>query len=162
RLDHLDGALRADLALLLPELGAPSAGGGDRNRLFDAVAELARQLAAAAPLAVLLDDVHWIDEASAALLHYVVRALDGGRVVVALAGGGGALSDSLEGMIVDRLGRIDERARDLLPWAAALGRNFRPELLARAAGVAPAELLGALAELERHGVVRAAEAADGG
>src|SRR5207248_7962053 len=68
--------LRADLAPLLPELGEAPAD-ANRNRLFDAVTELLRQLGATAPVAVVLDDIHWFDEAAAALLHYATRALAG-------------------------------------------------------------------------------------
>ena len=64
--------LRGELASLLPELGADSAG-VDRNRLFGAVAQLVARMAERAPLAIVLDDLQWLDEASAALLHHVAR-----------------------------------------------------------------------------------------
>jgi DNA-binding SARP family transcriptional activator len=226
RLDSLDAAARADLAPLLPELGKTDGAHGDRNLLFDAVARL---LARMGPVALVLDDLHWFDEASAALLHYVVRALGETRVLIAcgarpgeladnpaalrlvralsregqlaqhtllpldasetaalvslldprldaarifadsdgnplfaleiarsLAAGDDALSDSLEGLIADRLSRLEEGARDLLPWAAALGHGFSPELLAHVTGVAPADLLVAVEELERRSVFRVA------
>ncbi len=77
-----DGAIRSDLAPLLPELGATRAE-MDRNRLFDAVGKLLLSRASQALLVVLIDDVQWLDEASVALLHYVTRSLGGSRVLVA-------------------------------------------------------------------------------
>ena len=46
-----------------------------RLHLFAAVAEFIRELAAAAPVAFLLDDLHWADSASLALLVYLARDL---------------------------------------------------------------------------------------
>src|SRR5262249_2991318 len=202
---------------------------GDRNRLFDAVAQLLRTLAAERVIALVLDDVHWFDEASAALLHYVFRGISGSQIVVACGARPGELADNpaalrllralgrdarlrelplapldendtaalvrsigrgldvarvfaesnghplfaleiaraleqgnttlsrtLEGLIGERLARLDERTRDLLPWAAALGRGFTPEVLARTTNLPAAELLNAVDELERHGVLRVA------
>ena len=88
--DHL----RTDLALLFPELGAPALN-ADRTRLFDAVLQLLRGLAtAAAPLLVILDDLQWIDEASASLLHYVVRNRGGRNILLACAARAGELEDN--------------------------------------------------------------------
>ena len=81
------------------------------------------------------------------------------EVVRALARGtGGAnapLAESLAGFIDERLARLDDAARDLVPWAAALGRTFGPDLLGRVTGLSPAALASALEELERRGIVRA-------
>ncbi len=67
----------------------------DRTRLYDAVAEL---LASAAreqgPLVLLLDDLHWFDEASAELLHYLARALSGSPIVLATSARSGELADN--------------------------------------------------------------------
>ena len=77
------GTAAGDLAPLLPELEPGAPAGGDRNRLFDAVVALLRRLAEAQPpLAVILDDVHWLDEASLAsqVRHpHVVETLDLGE-----------------------------------------------------------------------------------
>jgi DNA-binding SARP family transcriptional activator/tetratricopeptide (TPR) repeat protein len=221
----------ADLAPLLPELGDGK--GIDRERLFEAVVRL---LASLAPLAcVLLDDLQWSDEASAALLHYAMRALAGAPVLFACAArpeelsdnppaerlvrtlqregrvleielaplSGGAIatlarsanagadvqriakesagnplfvlelarafasggdertSDTLSGLIADRLERLDGAARELVPWAAAIGRTFAIDTLERATELPAMELLGALEELERRGVLRATSTASG-
>ena len=42
-----------------------------------------------------------------------------------------------------------------MPWAAALGRSFSPEILRVVSGLSPAELLAAMEDLERRGVIRA-------
>jgi hypothetical protein len=119
----VDG-LRGDLAALLPELGADDAS-VDRNRLFDAVAQLVTRMAESAPLAIVIDDLQWLDEASAALLHHLTRnPLPG----VFIAGGArtAELSDnapvqrvvralSREGRLVDRaLHPLDEAEVALL------------------------------------------------
>jgi DNA-binding SARP family transcriptional activator len=70
-------------------------------------------------------------------------------------------SESLDALLADRLDRLEARAQEMVPWAAALGRSFRADLLALVTGASDVELLGALTELERRGVLRAdAGAAD--
>ncbi len=85
-------ALRSELAALLPELGPTADDSGDRNRLFNAVAQVVIEMArTGAPMAVVLDDLQWFDEASAALLHYVAHATAGQPVTFILAARGGEL-----------------------------------------------------------------------
>jgi DNA-binding SARP family transcriptional activator/tetratricopeptide (TPR) repeat protein len=227
--------VRDDLALLLPELGPRLPAGTDestRIRLFDAVAALVQHLAGAQLLALVFDDAHWLDEASASLLHYVLRAgaapsallvacavrpgdlsdnvairrvmqsmarehrlsevplgpldaretaalvhtvdpaLDPAAVFAQSEGnplfvlevarahhrGAGRPGGTLDSLLAGQVAGFTPRARDLLVWAAALGRRFRPDLLAGAAGLEAAELLAALGELERHGLLREADA----
>src|SRR5262249_9563026 len=219
------------LAPLLPELG-DGVSGGDRNRLFDAVARLLTDLTREGrTVAVLLDDVQWFDDASAALLHFVARAIADSRVLLAcaarstdvhdnpavagvgralgrdgrlrqlqlgpldeasvrelvraievpvdvdrvvaesegnalfaleiaraLAGGSPPLSDTVEGLIVERLAQLDERARDLVPWAAAPRRSLRPEILRVVSGAAPAQLVAAIGGRGGRGVIRGSAA----
>ena len=74
----------AELARLVPavrrrcpsvEPARPTSGGGGRERFFDSVASLLRTI----PRPVLfLDDLHWADEGTLDLLHYLVRAFDDG------------------------------------------------------------------------------------
>jgi hypothetical protein len=194
-------------------------------RLFDAVVRHLAGLAEEGLVAVLLDDLQWFDEASAALLHFVVRALDRRRVRLIAAARPVELEDnrvalrvvrdlrrderlhehslgpldgreiaalvqaedgdatcaecegtplfalelararrsgqhlgavlSLASLLDDRLGRLDDTTRDLLPWAAARGRTFELETLARVTGQALGALVTLAAALERRGVVRA-------
>jgi hypothetical protein len=107
----IDG-LRGELTALLPELGADGAG-VDRNRLFDAVAKLVSRMAERAPLAIVLDDVQWLDEASAALLHHVARSPIPGVFIAA----GARSAELIDNPPVQRLvralareGRLAERA----------------------------------------------------
>lgn len=71
-----DKHLSPELGRLIPELGTSTEAIGDRARLFDGVVDLLRQVSSDQPVVVILDDLQWIDEASCALLHYVVRHLD--------------------------------------------------------------------------------------
>ncbi|MCW5636474.1 MAG: AAA family ATPase [Rubrivivax sp.] len=221
------------LAGAAPLLAGQLPEGGDRQHLFEAAATLLRHLALQQPLALLFDDLQWVDEGSAALLHYLARTLaaecdvvfagaarageiDDNRAVkglvqslartgglrrvdlgplaegearsllgaaaldtttaLHLSGGNplflielaraaerGAL-DGIDGgpagalrgvdtLIEERLAVLDESARSLLAWAAALGREIRPELLATAAGLPLAQALLWLERFERHGLL---------
>ncbi|HEU4384929.1 MAG TPA: AAA family ATPase [Anaeromyxobacteraceae bacterium] len=221
----LPDARRAELAPLLPELGAADPA-NDQLRLFEAVAGALQALAAEAPVVVALDDLHWLDAASAALLHYAFRSLEGAPVLIAGAARPGELADNLaalkatrsigraervlrleleplgaeevaelarsvapsvdvarvyaesegnplyallvaralrggagewrsvDSLLEDRLASVAGAAREVIAWAAALGRGFRADLLARVSGLATPDLVAALADLERHGLVR--------
>lgn len=64
-------ARRAQLAPLLDGAGTPAS---SRETLFFAVVEvLTERCVAQAPVLIVLDDVHWLDESSAELLHYAAR-----------------------------------------------------------------------------------------
>lgn len=93
-LDALRGLPTEGLSGLVLASAAPLMGGpvhgpvGELNReqLFDATAALLDELAARQPLAVVVDDLQWIDDASAALLHFVARRLaDAARPVLFVA-----------------------------------------------------------------------------
>jgi DNA-binding SARP family transcriptional activator/tetratricopeptide (TPR) repeat protein len=78
------------LGALLPMAAtAPDAGAVapelERARLFEGVSRLVSSLAAKAPVAILIDDLHWVDADSLHLLAYIVRTLRGERVAVAAA-----------------------------------------------------------------------------
>jgi DNA-binding SARP family transcriptional activator len=53
--------------------------------LYQQVTNLLRALAAAQPLLLVLDDLQWIDEASAGLLFHLGRRLAGSRILIAAA-----------------------------------------------------------------------------
>lgn len=222
-------SLRPDLSLLVPELDVPGPDRPERHRLFESVAELLSLLGRREhPVVLVLDDVQWLDPASAALLHYVARALRDRPVVLALGVRPGELADnpaalklvralgretrlrelrlaplddaetarlvaavapgvdarrvaaesgghpllavtvaralaegrdtpadSLGGLIDDALARLDPAARDLVPWAAALGRGFDLDTLAAVSDRPAADVLASVLALERHGIVRA-------
>ena len=227
-----EGASADVLERAAPLLGA-SAGAVSREHLFDAAAALLGVLSQEQPLAVVVDDLQWIDDASAALLHFVARRLadppmpvlfaaaaragevddntaakgllqslmreralqrlelrplgeadvrrwlgdrladvaealrdSGGNplFLIELARAGAAAAPHsgrpLEALIDDRVRVLDDAARDLLGWAAALGGEFSVERLAAATALPVAEVLGRIAQFERRGLVRAT--ADGG
>ena len=56
--------------------------------------------------------------------------------------------------IGERLGQLEARTRDLVPWAAALGRRFDVDILGRATGMPSGEMLVALERLERASILR--------
>ncbi|HXN33056.1 MAG TPA: hypothetical protein VN894_14395, partial [Polyangiaceae bacterium] len=60
---------------------------------------------------------------------------------------------AIEDVIEERLARLDPRGRDLVLWAAALGREFDPESLAAIAGETPVNTIAAFGDLEHHGLV---------
>jgi DNA-binding SARP family transcriptional activator len=179
----------------------------DRGRLFDAVADRLHGVDL-----LEFDDIQWIDEASAALLHYVARktklrivcaarvgeiddnphasrvageftkisvgpmsadeigalvadAADRDRVIEDSGGNplfalelarsheGGTLSQ----VIANRLAQLEGRARDLVSWAAAIGRRFDAGILGRATEMPSGEMLAALEKLERSAIIRVSE-----
>ncbi len=93
-IDALRGLGETRLPTPLQPVGAPGAASGDRERLFDAVRELLSRRAQERPLAVLVDDLQWIEDASAALLHYAMRRLSGHAVLFALGARAGELEDN--------------------------------------------------------------------
>jgi DNA-binding SARP family transcriptional activator/tetratricopeptide (TPR) repeat protein len=223
----LDADLRGHLAPLFPELGEARNDPESKARLFDGVARLLRTLSVHAPVVLAVDDLHWLDEASAGLLHYVARVSLDARVAIVCAARDGELEDNagalrfvrglrrdgrlrnlpisplreeetgalvhaavgqgvdatrvfcesggnplfaievaralaggaregpqpLEGLLEERLARLGTRARDLVPWAAALGREFEPEVLAVVSGETLAHTAGVVGELEQEGLV---------
>ncbi len=62
---------------------------------------------------------------------------------------------SLDELLEERLAFLDEGARRLVPWLAALGRRFSAELLERVAPLPPRELVALLEVLERRRILRA-------
>ncbi len=67
--------------------------GGSQEELFDGVVA-ALEWAAAAPLVIVLDDVHWLDPGSASLLLHVARAAASLPVAFVLAARAGELDDN--------------------------------------------------------------------
>ncbi|MDP9209923.1 MAG: AAA family ATPase, partial [Actinomycetota bacterium] len=75
------GALSEHLALILPELGAP-APDIDQATLFEAVGNLLEQIACSEPTVVFLDDLQWVDDATAELLLHLDRMLEPAPVLI--------------------------------------------------------------------------------
>jgi DNA-binding CsgD family transcriptional regulator len=88
RLDAVDEETRAELGQLLPSLAASEAGAelpDGRYRTHRAVRQLLAALAAAKPLVLLLDDVHWADSGSIDLLGSLLRRPPTAPVLIAMA-----------------------------------------------------------------------------
>lgn len=76
------------------------------------------------------------------------------EIARALSSGEAAHADSLELLIGDRLQRLDKCARELIPWAAALGRTFDSSTLSDIADVPLSKLLTGIEQLERESLIR--------
>ncbi|MBV9946922.1 MAG: AAA family ATPase [Myxococcales bacterium] len=104
-------------------------------------------------------------QATSALARAIDPGADASRIAVEsggnpffaleLARAGGGATESLEALLEERLDGVHSPACDLLPWAAALGRAFRLEWLAKLSGLGDAEVLAAGEELERRSLLRA-------
>lgn len=95
-LNHLAGPAGAELAMLVPELGsllgagnsalvaadAPPESSQARFRTLDAVAGVLRRTAEQVPIALIIDNAHWADKASLALLEFVAQELVNSRVLI--------------------------------------------------------------------------------
>jgi DNA-binding SARP family transcriptional activator len=105
---------------------------------------------------------------TAELVRLIDPALDGARIFAESEGnplfalelarahqrGDAAPGPTIEAVIGGQLARLTDHAREVLLWAAAVARAFRPDDLARAARLDDADLLTALEELERRGLIR--------
>jgi predicted ATPase len=88
-------ALGADLGALLPERAREDGVPQSRDRLFGAVLELVAERAHdTSPVVLAIDDLQWLDVASAELLHYVARMSRHRPLLVALTARAGELVDN--------------------------------------------------------------------
>ncbi|NJL49907.1 MAG: hypothetical protein HC929_24065 [Leptolyngbyaceae cyanobacterium SM2_5_2] len=62
--------------------------------------------------------------------------------------------NTLEALIGDRLQGLDEATREVLPWAAALGRSFQPSTLAYVVDRSTTQLLTVIEQLEQQAIIR--------
>ena len=86
--DALPEWVVAELARLLPELASPAGPPGDgpegaRHRLFEAVAATVAHAAAARPVLLVVEDLHWADAATLQMLAHVVRTVGWAPLLVA-------------------------------------------------------------------------------
>jgi DNA-binding SARP family transcriptional activator len=105
---------------------------------------------------------------TAELVRQVVSVLDATRIFVESGGnplfalelarsyrqGGADGGRTIDAVIAGHLAPLTDHVRETLIWAAAHGRVFTPDDLARVVPLDVAELLMALGELERRGLVR--------
>jgi DNA-binding SARP family transcriptional activator/tetratricopeptide (TPR) repeat protein len=65
-----------------------------------------------------------------------------------------SLARNLEGLIADRVARLSDAERELIVFAAATARDFRPELLGAAMGLSELQLLERIESLERRALLK--------
>jgi len=138
----------ADLAPIAPSLtgrgaersaddGAPES---RRYRLFDAVASLLDELAAESPVLLVIDDLHWADQSTAALLQHVLESRPQMRLLVLATqrpGEGAAVEAHTEALQRLSQGHFVERVplegladADIAQLSRQLsGRELSPELV---------------------------------
>lgn len=105
--EHLPDAL----SVLLPELGQPPQTLPDPSYLYDAVVNLLTQWAKPSPLLLLLDDIQWLDEASSALLNYVIRVMRHVPIAFACTARSGELTANIAMSKVLQMLRREQRLR---------------------------------------------------
>ncbi|HTQ90006.1 MAG TPA: AAA family ATPase [Streptosporangiaceae bacterium] len=151
-LRHDLGAGAADIAQLvpavhdrIPDIPAPPPLEPEaaRFRLFDSLAGFLRTAAARRPLLLVLDDLHWADVASLALLRFMSRELDGGE------GSGPLVVGSYRHTEVDRghplLAAVADVTRGQHRWLplGGLGQREVAGFMALVAGAEPSAELAA-------------------
>lgn len=122
-----------------PELPALDALGpaAERERLWEGLARCAAGLAAVAPLLWILEDVHWADAATLAVLAYIAPRLSGLRLLVVLTCRGAEARE--RGVVWEALETLD-RALPLRRIAlAALAPAESAALVQRALGLDPGD-----------------------
>jgi len=87
-LDRLLGPARRELARLLPELAVddspPGSATGSTAQLFELLLGVLGRLGAEQPLVLVVEDLHWADRSTLDLVAFLVRALQGTRVLLVL------------------------------------------------------------------------------
>ena len=78
------GPGRDALTALLPELGSPDrdTAGTGLNRLHETVAVVLETVSLTSPVVVVIEDLHWADDATLNLLRFLLRGLSRGRILV--------------------------------------------------------------------------------
>jgi DNA-binding CsgD family transcriptional regulator len=84
-LDRLDALPEPQAAALRGALALDAPAAADRFAVYAATLTLLAAVAAERPLAVLVDDAHWLDRASAEALLFTARRLDADPIAIVLA-----------------------------------------------------------------------------
>ena len=97
--DGLSDLARLFDGIRVPPLVALGDPGLERTRMFEAVRVLIERAAIRMPVTILIDDVHWADPGTLALLHYVVRGLTRRRCLFLLTYRADEASDELRELL---------------------------------------------------------------
>lgn len=73
------------IGVLLPELSDHVTGGANENRLHEGVALLLEHVARERPVIVVIEDLHWADEATLTVLRFLLRAVASGPIMIVLS-----------------------------------------------------------------------------
>jgi predicted ATPase len=88
-LDALLGPARRELSRLLPELAPadapPGSAPGSTAQLFELLLGVLSRIGAQRPLVLVIEDLHWADRSTLDLVTFLVRALQGTRVLMVLS-----------------------------------------------------------------------------
>ncbi|SEE22164.1 regulatory protein, luxR family [Arthrobacter alpinus] len=76
------GPGRNALALLLPEAAAEIDALPTANRVLEAVSTVFERACESQPLVVVVEDLHWADDATLAVLRFILRAFNGGKFLL--------------------------------------------------------------------------------
>jgi DNA-binding CsgD family transcriptional regulator/tetratricopeptide (TPR) repeat protein len=163
RLEALIGERVGELARVLPSAAPAGAGDGglqdERFHAYRAVRALLQRMAMGTPVVLILDDVHWADDASLELIAHLLRRPPPAAVLIALAFRAGQVPNSL-------LAALEAAGRDGLVTGVELGPLTQAEADALLGGPQPALYRQSggnpfyLEELARHGAPAGGEDAD--
>jgi predicted ATPase len=136
------GPARQELGRLLPDLawgGEAPAGAGvtsaGQGRLFELLLGMVQRLATAAPLLLVMEDLHWADRSTRNLVAFLAASLRSGRVLVV----GTFRSDELDRLHPLR-GLLAELGRNRRVQRLELPRFSRAEVAEQLAGLLGAEV----------------------
>jgi predicted ATPase len=109
--DGLSDLARLFDGLRVPPLVPLGDPGLERTRMFEAVRVLIERASTRQPIAMLIDDVHWADPGTLALLHYVVRGLTRRRCLFLITYRADDASDELRELLSALQRRDADRGR---------------------------------------------------
>lgn len=133
-LRHLDDIPTPQAAALRSAFGETGEAVGDRHLVFLATLNLLSHVGSERPLLAIVDDAHWLDDASAAALLYASRRLEGEAIALmfAIRDGQGDSFDSRDLPVLSVRG-VDQDAADALiadQVDLAVAPHVRAELMA--------------------------------
>ena len=122
--DPLPAWVVDELTRLLPELGpagsAPAGSPEDaRHRLLEAVAAAIGETARRGPVLLVIEDLHWADAATVAMLGHVVRTVGWAPLLVAGSRRDDESGEPALGDLLDELGRAHRLERVAVPGLSA-------------------------------------------
>jgi DNA-binding SARP family transcriptional activator/predicted ATPase len=128
----------------------------DREQTADLIRHSQTTIAPSLSLAVA--NQVFIDSGGNPLFALEIARFSAGDAARSLGQNQPSCAHTLEALIGDRLNQLDDTTREILPWAAALGRSFKPSTVAEVAEYSVGKLLTAIAQLEQQAIVRASNA----